>query len=455
MIWWGVVCLVPPAVERPVYLACLVALVALVGLWRHESAAADGGVAPAVASEASPLEKIIELWAGKPAGPVVAVRHDSQSQAAGGAAQPLVTEPDKPEEYQALVADSLYPPTAAPQKLTAGQLDAIAKLAPKPNKDGMRVHPAMVPLFRSMVLHYSGGTYDKAPLRFRLHVPEPFQKGKTYPLVVWLHGAGECGSDNVNQLSHLHHIIPYLVGPKKRDFFLLVPQCPHAHVAWEAPEICSTTVRADGSVECHVVNDPAALANAPLAYTMAMIEAVMKEFPVDPNRVTVAGLSTGGDGVWRMLERRAGPLRRGRAAGELGGDAGQLAARQTASEEDPHLGHLQFGRPRHRLRPQRVRAHARRRVPRLQDRVRRLRASGLDAGHAARGHLRLAHLAGRRTAIASLPPRLRRPAPEKIGIFADVTEGDLKREADQGGSPNRRPAHRAEPAAGARSSDPL
>ena len=83
-----------------------------------------------------------------------------------------------------------------------------------------------------------------------------------------------------------------------------MPQCPHSHASWEAPEICSTAIRADGSVECHVVDDPVALGDAPLAFTLAMIEAVTKEFPVDPNRVTVAGLSSGGDGTWRMLERR-------------------------------------------------------------------------------------------------------------------------------------------------------
>ena len=171
------------------------------------------------------------------------------------------------------------------------------------NKAGLRVHPAMVPLFRSMILHYTGGSYKDAPIRFRLHTPEPYQKGKKYPLVVWLHGAGESGSDNINQMSLLHPIIPYLVGPKKRDFFLLLPQCPHTHVSWEAPEICFTTIRG-GRVECHLTDDPVARGNAPLAFTLAMIEAVMKEFPIDPNRVTVAGLSTGGEGVWRILERR-------------------------------------------------------------------------------------------------------------------------------------------------------
>ena len=215
----------------------------------------------------------------------------------------LVIETEKPEDYQRTAAESAYPPTDSPQKLTLEQLETIAKLAPRSNKAGVKVHPAMVPLFRSMVLRYTGGTYKNTPIRFRLHAPDNYEIGKKYPLVVWLHGAGECGSDNINQLSHLHHIIPYLVGPKKRDFFLLVPQCPHTHVSWEAPEICSTTVRGDGTVECHVVDDPIERGNAPIAFTLAMTEAVMKEFPVDPNRVTVAGLSTGGEGTWRILER--------------------------------------------------------------------------------------------------------------------------------------------------------
>src|SRR5687767_6295122 len=39
--------------------------------------------------------------------------------------------------------------------------------------------------------------------RYRLHLPRPLEKGKSYPLVVWLHGEGESGSDNGIQLRHL------------------------------------------------------------------------------------------------------------------------------------------------------------------------------------------------------------------------------------------------------------
>ena len=281
---------------------CLACLLALVGLGRIGLAAAAPASVPAgslidhmMAASEDPDET------DDSAAPA---RDESKPGAeTAGDRQLLVTEPPNPKEYARVVAESPYPPTALPQRLTLEQLEAISKLAIQVNKAGLRVHPAMLPLFRSMVLHYTGGSYQNAPIRFRLHTSEPYQEGKKYPLVVWLHGAGESGSDNLNQMSLLHAIIPYLVGPKKRDFFLLLPQCPLTHVPWEAPEICFTTIRG-GRIECQLTDDPVARGNAPLAYTLAMIEAVMKEFPIDPNRVTVAGASTGGEGVWRILERR-------------------------------------------------------------------------------------------------------------------------------------------------------
>lgn len=215
----------------------------------------------------------------------------------------LVEEDGESAATKKLIKKLPYKKTAAPEKLTLEQLEAIAKLPPRSNKAGMRVHPAMIPLFRNMGMLYNGGNYKNELIHFRLHTPDNFKKGKKYPMVVWLHGAGERGSDNINQLGHLHHIIPYLVGPKKRDFFLLVPQCPHTHCPWEAPQICSTKVRPDGTVECHTTNDPVALGNAPISYTLEMVNAVVKKYPVDTNRITIAGLSTGGRGTWNILER--------------------------------------------------------------------------------------------------------------------------------------------------------
>lgn len=339
----------------------------------------------------------------------------------------LVMEKESPEIYKKVVDESPYPPADSPEKLTSEQLDAIAKLAPKSNKAGVQTHPAMVPLFRSMVLKYTGGTYKNTPIRFRLHTPEPYVEGKKYPMVVWLHGAGECGDDNVDQLSHLHHMIPSLVGPKKRDFFLLVPQCPHSHVPWEAPEVCSSTVRPDGTVECHIVDDPIALGNAPVAFTLAMIDAVMKEFPVDANRITVAGLSTGGEGTWRILERRpdlfaaAVPVVSWKAMHEKSLREKPLLKKipiwAVYSSDDNGID------------------FARKEFERMRDSgCRVFRTEFGVCGHRAWtpamlqgdifGWLISRAKDGDRYFAAEPSPT----DPEKVGIFADVTEGDLKRE---------------------------
>ncbi len=281
------------------------AIACLICCWMASAAIADEGARPAEQKRESAIGHVIDALQGKMFEPALTAEGSVESQADGpNGPGSLMMEPETNAAYDKYNAASPYPATDSPDKLSLEQLETIAKLAPQASKDGVQTHPAMIPLFHSMVYRYTGGSYKNEPLRFRLHAPEPYEEGKKYPMVVWLHGAGECGDDNVDQLSHLHHIIPYLVGPKKRDFFLLVPQCPHTHVAWEAPEICSTTLRPDGSVECHVNNDPIELGNAPIAFTLDMIEAVLKDFPVAPNRVTVAGLSTGGEGVWRIVERR-------------------------------------------------------------------------------------------------------------------------------------------------------
>jgi pimeloyl-ACP methyl ester carboxylesterase len=408
------------------YLTCLLALVGLCRI--GSTAAADSGAPPAVAGDTAPFERTMSWLSKQAENSAVPARPARKPKAEKtGNSQGLVTETEKPEDYRKIAAASLYPPTDSPQKLTLEQLEAIAKLAPRKNNAGMQVHPAMVPLFRSMILNYSGGTYKNTPIRFRLHTPEPYRPGKKYPLVVWLHGAGECGSDNINQLSHLHHIIPCLVGPKKRDFFLLVPQCPHSHVAWEAPEICSTRIRADGSVECHVTDDPVARGNAPLAFTLAMVEAVMKQFPIDPNRVTVAGLSTGGEGTWRILERRP----------DLFAAAVPLVSWQAMHDkslrEKPLLKKVPiwavYSSDDHGI------DFARKEFERMKDRGCRVYKTEFGVcGHRAWtpamlqgdifGWLISRAKDGERFFVAEPSPT----DPEKIGIFADVTEGDLKRE---------------------------
>ena len=63
-------------------------------------------------------------------------------------------------------------------------------------------------------------------LKYRLLRPEKEKAGKKYPLVLFLHGAGERGSDNEKQLVHGGQMFLNPVNREKYPAFVLMPQCP-------------------------------------------------------------------------------------------------------------------------------------------------------------------------------------------------------------------------------------
>lgn len=67
---------------------------------------------------------------------------------------------------------------------------------------------------------------DGGTLPYRLLKPEPYEEGKSYPLVVFLHGAGERGNENVVQLVHGVGEFARPENRKKYSCFLVAPQCP-------------------------------------------------------------------------------------------------------------------------------------------------------------------------------------------------------------------------------------
>ena len=339
------------------------------------------------------------------------------------AANELTTEPENPEEYEAVVAKSLYPRTDPPHKLSLQQLEAIAKLRPRSTA---KASASIRPCSRCSAAWCSitrAGLTTTPRSASACTCPNHSRKARS---IRWSSGctAGECGSDNINQLSHLHHIIPYLVGPKKRDFFLLCPQCPHTHSDWEAPEVCSTTICPDGTAECHLVDDPVALADAPVAFTLAMVDAVKRQFPVDPDQISVAGLSTGGDGTWQIVERRPGLFA---AAAPI---VSWRSFPEKALREHPQLKKIPIWA---------IYSSDDNGIGEARKEFERMREDGCNVhktefgvcGHRARtpamlqgdvfGWLITRAKEGERY-FAALDSAT---SPEKIGIFADVTEGDL------------------------------
>ncbi len=119
----------------------------------------------------------------------------------------------------------------------------------------------------------SGG----AELPYRLLKPAGYDPKKSYPLVVFLHGAGERGSDNEAQIRHGVREFASAKHRKQYPCFLIAPQCP-AKRGWAGSE--------------------------PERLVLELIPALQKEFSIDAKRIYVTGLSMGGYGTWNLIGRR-------------------------------------------------------------------------------------------------------------------------------------------------------
>ncbi len=75
------------------------------------------------------------------------------------------------------------------------------------------------------------------PVISRLLRPPRIEPGKTYPVVLFLHGAGERGTDNEQQLAYLPTWLAEPAMQEKYPCYLVAAQCRPDHrwveVAWD------------------------------------------------------------------------------------------------------------------------------------------------------------------------------------------------------------------------------
>ncbi|MBI5722814.1 MAG: prolyl oligopeptidase family serine peptidase [Planctomycetes bacterium] len=130
---------------------------------------------------------------------------------------------------------------------------------------------------------------DGKTLPYRLLSPKDFDKDKKYPLLVFLHASSECGTDNTGQFTHGRELM--LKAAKDYQSFVFIPQCPEDVNKW-------TGVDEDA--------DPFTMPekpNWPIALARQAIESLLKEYPIDRDRICIIGISMGGFGCWEMLCR--------------------------------------------------------------------------------------------------------------------------------------------------------
>ena len=134
---------------------------------------------------------------------------------------------------------------------------------------------------------------DGTALPIRFLVPENAARGKKYPLVIFLHGAGERGDDNAKQLVHGSGQFLNPVNRRKFPAYVVFPQCPEGkswayerlslRTPWQMPE-----------------NDPETVY---MKAVKALIDSYVESGKADPKRIYVMGLSMGGMATFDLLSR--------------------------------------------------------------------------------------------------------------------------------------------------------
>jgi len=147
-------------------------------------------------------------------------------------------------------------------------------------------------VYEDKTVLFTGGEYTNEEFHYRLMKPETIEAEKQYPLVVFLHGAGERGDDNQKQLAYFP---AQMAQPRYRErfpCFVLAPQCRDDHkwmnADWTIPE--DPTMEENPSEQIQAV--------------IQMIETTLNDEAIDTDRVYLTGLSMGGFGALDLGIRR-------------------------------------------------------------------------------------------------------------------------------------------------------
>lgn len=130
-------------------------------------------------------------------------------------------------------------------------------------------------------------------LKYRLLIPDNYDENKKYPLLVFLHGAGERGSDNQLQLIHGSTLFSSKKTRKKFKSFVVFPQCP-INKYW-----ATIIENEDGNF----TYSPDPKENLQLSKVEFILKDLEHIYNIDKNRIYIGGLSMGGMGTYELVYR--------------------------------------------------------------------------------------------------------------------------------------------------------
>lgn len=134
-------------------------------------------------------------------------------------------------------------------------------------------------------------------LKYRILYPEEFSKDSIYPVVLFLHGAGERGNDNESQLTHGSDL--FLKEENRKNFpaVVIFPQVPKDDY-WANVEVHRESFPL--KFDFHNTDEP----TTSMRLAMELLDQYAAEKYVDTTRLYVGGLSMGGMGTFELISRK-------------------------------------------------------------------------------------------------------------------------------------------------------
>jgi predicted peptidase len=139
-------------------------------------------------------------------------------------------------------------------------------LVPSPHRPGRSPADTVATGFLDRAVRVDGLDYP-----YQVYLPRNYDARRRWPVILFLHGSGERGSDGLLQTEvGLGPAIRR--GADRYRAIVVMPQAP-ADSSWQG---------------------------RPGEAAMAALDATLEEFSADPERVTLTGMSLGGNGTWYL-----------------------------------------------------------------------------------------------------------------------------------------------------------
>src|SRR4051812_353263 len=174
----------------------------------------------------------------------------------------------------AIIISSCEKPEAVLPKTPATQVTDSAASVTVTKASETQAPAVKAPTIVTNSEFYQSAKISEMP--YRILLPRHYDSTKTYPVLVFLHGVSERGTDNEKQLLWGSSLFQEDSIREKYPAYIVFPQCPATHFwsdLWASEKLKS------------------------------LVDTLKTNYSIDNNRVYIGGLSMGAFGTYAMVER--------------------------------------------------------------------------------------------------------------------------------------------------------